>query len=52
MEVEWGEQKGHINVAKHGVDFIAAAKVFDGPILEVKDRRRIAERWDAWLWEK
>ena len=40
MEVEWDEQKRHTNIAKHGVDFVAAARVFDGPILEVEDRRR------------
>jgi uncharacterized protein len=37
--VEWDEQKRHINIAKHGVDFVAAARVFDGPILEAEDRR-------------
>jgi uncharacterized protein len=40
IEVEWDEQKRHTNIAKHGLDFVAAAKVFDGPILEVEDRRR------------
>jgi len=40
MEMEWDEQKRHTNIAKHGVDFVAAARVFDGPILEVEDRRR------------
>ena len=44
MELEWDEQKRHTNIAKHGVDFVAAARVFDGPILEVEDRRRITER--------
>jgi uncharacterized DUF497 family protein len=24
MEVEWDEQKRHTNIAKHGVDFVAA----------------------------
>lgn len=40
MEMEWDEQRRHTNIAKHGVDFVAAARVFDGPILEVEDRRR------------
>jgi uncharacterized DUF497 family protein len=39
-EVEWSEQKRHTNIAKQGVDFVAATRVFDGPILEVEDRRR------------
>src|SRR5205085_10378859 len=39
MEAEWDEQKRHTDIAKHGVDFVAAARVFDGPILEVEDRR-------------
>ena len=34
--MEWDERKRHTN----GVDFVAAARVFDGPILEVEDRRR------------
>jgi uncharacterized DUF497 family protein len=40
MDVEWDEQRRHTNIAKHGVEFVAAASVFDGPILEVEDRRR------------
>jgi hypothetical protein len=39
MEVEWDEQKRHTNIAKHGVDFVAVARAFDGRILEVEDRR-------------
>ena len=52
MEVEWDEQKRHTNIAKHGVDFVAAARVFDGPILEVEDRRRDYGEMRSWLWEK
>jgi uncharacterized DUF497 family protein len=42
--VEWDEQKRHTNLAKHGVDFIAAARVFDGPILEIEDHRQITAK--------
>jgi hypothetical protein len=41
MEVEWDEQKRHTNIADHGVDFVAAARVFDGPILEVEEPPRL-----------
>ena len=32
--------RGFANIAKHGIDFVAAARVFVGPILEIEDRRR------------
>ncbi len=40
MVLEWNEVKGEQNLAKHGVDFIDAAKIFRGPILEDIDNRR------------
>ena len=40
MDVEWDERKRQANISKHGIDFVAAAKIFDGPILEIADRRR------------
>ena len=30
MEFEWDEEKRRTNIAKHGVDFVRAAAVFDG----------------------
>jgi hypothetical protein len=35
-----GRTETTYQIAKHGVDFVAAASVFDGPILEVEDRLR------------
>ncbi len=41
MPFEWDERKRRANLAKHGVDFAAATKVFEDPILlERRDRRR------------
>lgn len=31
MRIEWDEEKARSNLAKHGVSFEAAAKVFDDP---------------------
>lgn len=31
MRIEWDEEKARRNLAKHGVSFDAAAKVFDDP---------------------
>lgn len=30
MQFEWNEEKRDANLAKHGIDFLAAAAVFDG----------------------
>jgi uncharacterized DUF497 family protein len=40
VESEWDETKRQINIAKHGVDFIDAARVFEAAVLETEDRRR------------
>ena len=32
MEFEWDEAKNRFNIAKHGIDFNDAKRVFDGPI--------------------
>ena len=34
MDAESDERKRLANLAKHGIDFVDAAKIFDGPILE------------------
>ena len=31
MEFEWDENKNRANLAKHGIDFRDAVRVFDGP---------------------
>jgi uncharacterized DUF497 family protein len=40
VEFEWDETKRQTNIAKHGVDFIDAALLFEGAVLETEDRRR------------
>jgi hypothetical protein len=37
---EWDEGKRQRNLAKHGVDFVRAARIFDGRIVEWDDSRR------------
>lgn len=39
MEFEWDESKRAANIAKHGVDFLRASLIFDGPVLEAIDGR-------------
>lgn len=38
-EFEWDESKNWENIRKHGVDFLRAGLIFDGPILERPDDR-------------
>jgi uncharacterized DUF497 family protein len=37
---EWDEGRRQRNLAKHGVDFVRAARIFDGPVVEWNDSRR------------
>ena len=37
---EWDEEKRLVNLAKHGIDFERATRIFDGPTLESPDERR------------
>jgi uncharacterized DUF497 family protein len=37
---EWDEAKNAGNIAKHGIDFDGAVRIFKGPFLENIDRRR------------
>lgn len=39
MEFEWDPAKRRTNLAKHGVDFEDAARIFDGPVFERLDDR-------------
>ena len=39
MDFDWDEAKRAANIAKHGVDFLRATLIFDGPILEMIDER-------------
>jgi len=36
---EWDEEKRGVNIKKHGIDFIRAAKIFQNPVLERLDDR-------------
>ena len=40
MEFEWDEAKDRANVAKHGIDFETARRIFDDPLLTRPDLRR------------
>ena len=37
---EWDVAKNAANVAKHGIDFDDAVRIFEGPVLEQIDNRR------------
>ena len=39
MAFEWDPQKNRANIAKHGVGFLDARRIFDGPLLEREDDR-------------
>ena len=36
---EWDERKRAANLAKHGIDFVRAARIFQNPVLERTDVR-------------
>lgn len=40
MDCEWDERKRRSNLAKHGVDFADACRIFAGPTIEATDNRR------------
>lgn len=40
MEFEWDDDKYQSNLAKHGVSFRLATRIFKGPILTEEDVRR------------
>jgi uncharacterized DUF497 family protein len=40
MDYEWDEAKRLSNAAKHGIDFVAAVKIFDDWFIESEDNRR------------
>ena len=40
MEFEWDSSKNVSNIEKHGISFLRAARVFDGPILKFLDDRK------------
>ncbi len=40
MQFEWDERKNRDNIAKHGIDFEDAARIFEGPVLSWVDQRK------------
>ncbi|MET0399912.1 MAG: BrnT family toxin [Longimicrobiaceae bacterium] len=44
LEFEWDERKCLANLAKHGIDFQDAARIFDGATLEIASNRDGEER--------
>ena len=38
---EWDDAKRVSNLAKHGIDFVLAARIFEGPVLERVDDRAV-----------
>ena len=47
MQYEWDEQKNEINIAKHGIDFADAPRLFSGPVRVILDDRQDygEDRW-------
>jgi uncharacterized DUF497 family protein len=39
MALEWDDRKNQINIAKHGIDFLDACKIFENPIITRIDNR-------------
>lgn len=39
MDFEWDEGKNEANIAKHGINFEGASRIFDGHTLEFEDKR-------------
>src|SRR5260370_37037281 len=37
---QWDKAKNAANIAKHGIDFEDAIRIFDGPVLEKADARK------------
>jgi len=40
MQFEWDESKNQKNIIKHGIDFKAAARIFDDPHFIAREDRR------------
>ncbi|MBW7922571.1 MAG: BrnT family toxin [Rubellimicrobium sp.] len=44
MEFEWDEDKRRATIRKHGIDFVDAVEIFDGPVLHLPARSDIELR--------
>ncbi|MDK9721813.1 MAG: BrnT family toxin [Rhodospirillales bacterium] len=47
MLFEWDENKSEANLAKHGIDFILAAQVFENEFLNLPSSHAAEKRWLA-----
>ncbi|MDQ3606686.1 MAG: BrnT family toxin [Gemmatimonadota bacterium] len=47
MEFEWDPAKAAANLEKHGISFLGAATIFDGPVLTSRSDLGGEERWKA-----
>lgn len=45
MEFEWDPAKAEFNLEKHGISFVAAARVLQGPYVRVPSHRGNEERY-------
>jgi len=47
MDLEWDERKRLSNIERHGLDFLEAKRIFEGPMLTALDTRRDygEDRW-------
>ena len=43
MAFEWDARKNAANRRKHGIDFVDAVRIFDGPVVEGPDDRETRE---------
>jgi uncharacterized DUF497 family protein len=52
MFIEWDDKKNALNIAKHGIDFIDVADMFNHPMLVLRDERVDygEERWIGIGW--
>ncbi len=35
MDFDWDEKERQTNLAKHGIDFVRAKEIWEGPVLEI-----------------
>ena len=43
---QWDNQKRNTNIEKHGIDFVAAVRIFEGPVWETPSHRD-EPRWQV-----
>ena len=48
MDFEWDERKRQSNIERHGLDFVEAERMFEGPLLSALDTRQ-DDGEDRWI---